>query len=62
MLDALSKWVEQGVAPDGTTSDNTIIASGTDGRTRPLCPYPQIAIYNGTGDTKLAANFSCKNP
>jgi feruloyl esterase len=31
-------------------------------RTRPLCPYPQIAKYNGSGSTDEAANFSCVTP
>jgi hypothetical protein len=26
----------------------------------PLCPYPQVAVYKGTGDTDLASNFVCK--
>ena len=29
-------------------------------RTRPLCPYPQVASYKGTGSTDEAANFVCK--
>ena len=60
MVRALEQWVEQGKAPD------QIIAShATDGvvdRTRPLCPYPQIAVYTGTGSTNEAANFVCKAP
>lgn len=62
MMDALANWVEKGVAPDGTTAANTVVASANDGRTRPLCPYPQIAKYKGTGDVKVAANFSCQAP
>jgi feruloyl esterase len=31
-------------------------------RTRPLCPYPQVAIYRGTGSTNDAASFTCKMP
>jgi feruloyl esterase len=57
MLSALEQWKEQGKAPD------QIIASHmTDGkvdRTRPLCPYPQVAKYKGTGSTDEAANFAC---
>jgi feruloyl esterase len=57
MISAIEQWVEKGKAPD------QIIAShGTDGkvdRTRPLCPYPQVATYKGTGSTDDAANFSC---
>jgi len=30
--------------------------------TRPLCPYPQVAVYKGTGSTNDAGNFSCKMP
>jgi hypothetical protein len=53
---ALVNWVENGVAPE------QIIASSTVGgvpRTRPLCPYPQTALYNGSGSTNDAANFHC---
>lgn len=52
LFGALVNWVENGVAPE------QILASG-GGRTRPLCPYPQTAIYNGSGDTNVAANFHC---
>ncbi|MBL8215789.1 MAG: tannase/feruloyl esterase family alpha/beta hydrolase [Bryobacterales bacterium] len=50
---AVEKWVEEGVAP------NQIIAKGNK-RTRPLCPYPKVAKYKGTGSTDEAANFVCK--
>ncbi len=51
----LEQWVEQKKAPE------KIIASTAMGnKTRPLCPYPQVAVYNGTGSTDDAANFSCK--
>jgi feruloyl esterase len=56
----LEKWVEQGKAPD------MLIAShATDGkvdRTRPLCPYPQVIKYKGTGSIDDAANFACAAP
>jgi feruloyl esterase len=57
-LTALEKWVEQGEAPQ------SIMASGAafPGRTRPLCPYPQYAAYNGSGDAQDGMNFTCKNP
>ena len=55
---ALEQWVEQGKAP------NRIIASRVAGasaeRTRPLCPYPQVAAYVGTGSVDEAASFVCK--
>ncbi len=50
---ALERWVEQGTAPD------KIIATGTGGLSRPLCPYPQVVRYNGTGNPNEAASFSC---
>jgi feruloyl esterase len=57
---ALERWVEHGEAP------GTIIAShltnGKADRTRPLCPYPQIAKYRGTGSIDDAGNFSCQLP
>jgi feruloyl esterase len=55
MLTALERWVEDGTAPD------SIIAAkqGSTPRTRPLCPYPQVARYKGTGSTDDAANFEC---
>ena len=30
--------------------------------TRPLCPYPQVAKYRGSGDVNDAANFACVAP
>lgn len=49
---ALVDWVEHGVAPA-----QIINQSAT--RSRPLCPYPQTAIYSGTGSTDDAASFYC---
>jgi feruloyl esterase len=53
-LKALDKWVTKNVAPDG------IVATATNGRTMPLCKYPEEASYSGSGDVNLAANWSCK--
>ncbi|MFQ5720025.1 MAG: tannase/feruloyl esterase family alpha/beta hydrolase [Acidobacteriota bacterium] len=56
-MTALIDWVEAGVAPD------RIVASQRDGatarRTRPVCPFPQVARFKGTGETDVAANFDC---
>jgi feruloyl esterase len=58
MVAALEQWVEGKKAPD------SIPASRSEGgkvvRTRPLCAYPQVATYKGTGSTDDAANFVCK--
>jgi feruloyl esterase len=58
MLAVMRRWVEQGEAP------NEVIASrvehGTVVRTRPLCPYPHVATYRGTGSTDDARSFVCR--
>jgi feruloyl esterase len=60
MLGALEMWREDGKAPE------IVIAShSTDGnvdRTRPLCAYPNMARYKGSGSTDDAANFACVRP
>ena len=58
-FDAVVKWVEEGVAPD------TLLAvrrdqSGAIVRSRPLCQYPLVARYKGTGSTDDAASFECR--
>jgi hypothetical protein len=61
---ALEQWVEKGAAP------STVIATKQSGEgvsagtlvTRPLCAYPQVAKYKGSGDTSDAANFVCGAP
>jgi poly(3-hydroxybutyrate) depolymerase len=71
MLTALVAWVEQGQAPDAVIA--TARGAGNPGgvnaevpvswaadRTRPLCPYPKVARYAGSGSLDLAANFSCQ--
>ncbi len=59
---ALEQWVEKGIAPTAiiaTKYVNDLDPSQGVKMTRPLCPYPQIAKYKGTGDTNEAANFVC---
>ena len=56
----MERWRESGIAPDQILA--TRVSGGTVEMTRPLCPYPQIAVYNGKGSTNDAANFSCKAP
>jgi feruloyl esterase len=60
MLTALEQWVEQGKAPDQIIASRSV--KGVVDRTRPLCPYPQVAAYKGSGSTDDAANFVCKAP
>lgn len=59
-LDVIEKWRETGVAPDKIITSHP--AAGVVDRTHPVCPYPQAAIYKGTGDPGDAANFTCGNP
>jgi feruloyl esterase len=59
-LTALINWVENGTAPDSITAGQ--MTQGKLVRTRPLCPYPQVARYNGSGSQDDAANFTCKAP
>jgi feruloyl esterase len=56
-LAALEQWVEKGVAPEKLVASHT--SNGRIDRTRPLCLYPQVARWKGTGSTDEAANFSC---
>jgi feruloyl esterase len=60
MLTALEQWVEAKKAPDQILASR--VRDGKVDRTRPLCPYPQVAKYKGTGSIDDAANFSCKLP
>jgi feruloyl esterase len=56
-MSALVAWVERGEAPERIEAAK--IVDGETVRTRPLCPYPQVARYDGTGSTDEAANFAC---
>lgn len=58
MLSALVNWVEKGTAPDQIIGQAPSGTTLTDVESRPLCPYPQYAKYNG-GDPKVASSFSC---
>ena len=70
-LEALVRWVEQGDAPDrivaaargvgnpgGANPD--LPADWSSTRTRPLCPYPRVAMYDGQGDPENEASFRCE--
>ena len=62
---ALERWVEQGAAPDQIIAAK--YKAGADPasgvvRTRPLCAYPAVSHWKGTGSIDDAANFVCTNP
>ena len=62
-LSAMVDWVEQGRAPHHLIASQFAGAQvGSPLRTRPLCPYPQVAHYRGNGSVDDAANFSCVTP
>ncbi len=56
-LDTIAQWVESGNAPDHILSSK--LSGGKTIRTRPLCAYPAVAKYKGTGDMDDAASFVC---
>jgi feruloyl esterase len=57
---AVIDWVEKGKAPERLVASK--VTNGAVVRTRPLCPYPQVARYRGQGSIDDAANFSCVAP
>src|SRR4029077_13387853 len=56
----LEQWVEQGKAPEKIIASH--LTEGKVDRTRPLCPYPQVAKSKGAGSIDDAANFACQMP
>lgn len=62
VLEALKRWVEHGVAPERIIATKYMDDDPQKGvlRTRPLCPYPQRAVYRGKGSTDVARNFICQ--
>jgi len=56
-IGAIELWVEHGKAPQQIIAAH--ISNGKTDRTRPLCPYPGIAKWKGSGSTDDAANFVC---
>lgn len=52
------QWLQTGKAPDEILASKVV--GGKTIRTRPLCAYPKVAQYNGTGSMDEAASFTCK--
>lgn len=62
MFDAITtidRWVETKQAPERIVVSNP---PGAPVRTRPLCPWPQEAVYSGEGSTDEERNFRCERP
>jgi tannase/feruloyl esterase len=65
ITEALQRWVENGTAPDTLIATKYKVDGNPPGgvaRTRPLCSYPKVAHYNGSGSIDDAANFTCQAP
>jgi feruloyl esterase len=59
-IGALDQWVEHGIPPSRIVA--TQHAAGQADRQRPLCSYPQVARYNGSGSIEDASSFTCSAP
>ena len=60
-MTAIQDWVEHGKAPEVMIASR-VSRSGAVERTRPLCTYPKVAKYKGSGSIDDAANFTCELP
>lgn len=56
----LTAWVEQGAAPTQVIASRA--PDAVPKRSRPVCVYPMVARYKGSGDTNAAENFVCAKP
>lgn len=59
VVSALARWVEQGVAPTAIVATRYSADGTSITRQRPVCAYPQAAVYRGSGDVNAAASFQC---
>lgn len=59
-LSAIQRWVEEGKAPDQINYSHRV--QDQVHWTRPVCAYPKVARYTGSGDPKAPENFSCVIP
>ncbi|MFP3757900.1 tannase/feruloyl esterase family alpha/beta hydrolase, partial [Cupriavidus sp. SIMBA_020] len=61
ILATAQQWVEKGRVPNQIIATKYAgnLPTGKVERTMPLCPWPKVSKYNGTGDVNSADNFSC---
>lgn len=62
VVSALMKWVEEGQAPDVIVATKYAADQMTVERQRPICAYPKVAVYSGSGDVDAADSFECATP
>ena len=71
LITPLVAWVEQGDAPQRITAtargagnvggvNTEVPVAWAAGRTRPLCPYPEVARYRGFGDVEASSSYRCR--
>ena len=60
-VDAIRAWVEEGQAPERLIASK-LDQDGNTTLTRPVCPYPQVAVYDESGDANDEGSFACANP
>ena len=60
-VEAIRAWVEEGRAPERLVASK-LEATGDATLTRPICPYPQVGVYDGSGDPNDEASFRCAVP
>ena len=62
MLSALELWVEKGMAPESFIASHSDAKTRAVDMTRPICAYPLVPTYKGTGSTSEASSFTCAAP
>ena len=62
VVNALDRWVEKGIAPEQFIGTGKVVGEPAKVLTRPLCAFPKVARYKGSGDINEAASFICAVP
>jgi feruloyl esterase len=58
MMGVIERWRETGAAPDAIPAYH--VAANRVDMSRPLCAYPEVAVYKGSGNPNDAGNFVCR--